>query len=60
MELIFTLKDREQVRIPPVVWSPNLKYGYVGCMRDLVINGRALDIVEYAKNQNSGLNFLFF
>lgn len=50
------LKDREQVLVPPVVWSPNLKYGFVGCMRDLVINGRATDIVDYAKNQDSGRN----
>ena len=51
------LKDRERVRVPPVVWSPNLKYGFVGCMRDLVINGRATDIVDYAKNQDSGMTY---
>ncbi|XP_076366546.1 neurexin 1-like [Tachypleus tridentatus] len=40
--------------IPPELWSGKLKYGYVGCMRDLIINDNAVDIALYAQKQDSG------
>ncbi|KAJ9589944.1 hypothetical protein L9F63_016928, partial [Diploptera punctata] len=42
------------VTVPPVLWAGVLRHGYVGCMRDLVINGNAIDIAGYARQQDSG------
>ncbi|XP_068083571.1 neurexin 1 [Anabrus simplex] len=42
------------VMVPPVVWAGVLRYGFVGCMRDLVINSNAIDIAGYARQQDSG------
>ncbi|XP_054713514.1 neurexin-1-like [Uloborus diversus] len=42
------------VLIPSELWSGSLRYGYVGCMRDLVINGRAVDIAGVSQKQDSG------
>ena len=44
----------EAIFLPPVLWSAALKRGFVGCLRDLVINGQSLDVADYAKNQDSG------
>lgn len=38
--------------LPPALWSAVLNVGYVGCMRDFVVNGKALDIAEYARQQD--------
>ncbi|XP_067134301.1 neurexin 1-like isoform X3 [Centruroides vittatus] len=40
--------------VPSELWSGMLRYGYVGCMRDLVVNGKAVDIAVFAKKQDSG------
>uniref|UniRef100_A0A0C9QZT5 NRX3A_1 protein n=4 Tax=Fopius arisanus TaxID=64838 RepID=A0A0C9QZT5_9HYME len=40
--------------VPPTLWSGALRQGYVGCMRDLVINGQPVDIAGYAQQQDSG------
>lgn len=40
--------------VPPVLWTGALRQGYVGCMRDLVINGHQVDIAGYAQQQDSG------
>ncbi|XP_031785413.1 neurexin-1 isoform X3 [Nasonia vitripennis] len=40
--------------MPPVLWTGSLRQGYVGCMRDLVINGQPVDIAGYAQQQDSG------
>ncbi|XP_035732871.1 neurexin-1-like isoform X7 [Vespa mandarinia] len=40
--------------VPPVLWTGTLRQGYVGCMRDLVINGHPVDIAGYAQQQDSG------
>ncbi|KAJ8674025.1 hypothetical protein QAD02_005287, partial [Eretmocerus hayati] len=40
--------------VPPVLWTGSLRQGYVGCMRDLVINGQPVDIAGYAQQQDSG------
>ncbi|KAK9310048.1 hypothetical protein QLX08_000515 [Tetragonisca angustula] len=40
--------------VPPVLWTGALRQGYVGCMRDLVINGQPIDIAGYAQQQDSG------
>ena len=40
--------------VPPVLWTGSLRQGYVGCMRDLVIDGQPVDIAGYAQQQDSG------
>ncbi|XP_051160690.1 neurexin-1 [Leptopilina boulardi] len=40
--------------VPPVLWTGTLRQGYVGCMRDLVINSQPVDIAGYAQQQDSG------
>ncbi|XP_054001780.1 neurexin-1 isoform X3 [Hylaeus anthracinus] len=40
--------------VPPVLWTGTLRQGYVGCLRDLVINGQPIDIAGYAQQQDSG------
>lgn len=39
---------------PPAVWTGTLKQGYVGCIRDVVFNNKAIDIAAYARQQDSG------
>ncbi|GAB0092873.1 neurexin-1 [Sergentomyia squamirostris] len=38
---------------PPAVWTATLRQGYVGCLRDLVLNGKPIDIAAYARQQDS-------
>lgn len=45
--------------VPPVLWTGALRQGYVGCMRDLVINGQPIDIAGYAQQQDSGKKILW-
>jgi len=40
--------------LPTSIWSASLKLGYVGCLKDLVINGADIDVVAYTHEQNSG------
>lgn len=40
--------------VPAVLWTGTLRQGYVGCLRDLVINGKPVDIAGYAQQQDSG------
>ena len=44
--------------IPTSIWSASLKLGYVGCLKDLVINGADIDVVAYTHEQNSGKDAL--
>ena len=44
----------ETLFLPPVLWSAGFRQGFVGCLRDLVINGHSVDVAEYAKVQDSG------
>lgn len=41
--------------VPPVLWAGVLRHGFVGCMRDLVINENPIDIAGYARQQDSGM-----
>ncbi|KAF3849600.1 hypothetical protein F7725_019319 [Dissostichus mawsoni] len=38
--------------LPTELWTAMLNYGYVGCIRDLFIDGRSKDIRQIAQNQN--------
>ena len=40
--------------IPPVLWTATLRQGFVGCFKDFAVNGRTIDVANYAKNQDSG------
>ena len=40
--------------LPSELWSGSLRYGFVGCLRDLVINGDVVDIAAFARRQDSG------
>ncbi|TRY78356.1 hypothetical protein TCAL_01738 [Tigriopus californicus] len=42
------------LRLPPAVWSSTLRYGFVGCFKDLRVNGSPLDVVFYAHQQDVG------
>ncbi|TRY78868.1 hypothetical protein TCAL_10650 [Tigriopus californicus] len=44
----------EPYRVPPVLWTASLRKGYVGCLRDLDINGYTVDIAQFASQQDSG------
>ena len=46
--------DYDRVKVPPQVWSGTRRIGYVGCMRDLVINGSVIGLATYARRQDSG------
>ncbi|XP_058470622.1 neurexin 3a isoform X4 [Solea solea] len=44
--------DRTNLILPTELWTAMLNYGYVGCIRDLFIDGRSKDIRQIAENQN--------
>ena len=39
---------------PPILWSAVLKKGFVGCLKDVVINGKDIDVAKIAEKQDSG------
>ncbi len=39
---------------PPPMWAATLGLGYVGCVRDLSINGQPVQLSELAEEQDSG------
>ncbi|XP_043199961.1 neurexin-1-like isoform X3 [Amphibalanus amphitrite] len=45
--------DYDRVPVPAQVWSGTRRIGYVGCMRDLVINGSVIGLATYARRQDS-------
>jgi neurexin len=42
------------ISIPPAVWTATLRQGFVGCLRDLVVSGKPIDIAAFARQQDSG------
>ncbi|KAG8179390.1 hypothetical protein JTE90_003646 [Oedothorax gibbosus] len=40
--------------VPSELWSGALRYGYVGCMRNLAVNGRPVDMAGASQRQDSG------
>ena len=42
------------LKLPPEVWTATLRHGFVGCLKDLFINGASIDIVTYAHQQDVG------
>lgn len=41
-------------RTPAALWTAALRQGFVGCIRDLVLNGKPQDLTAYARQQDSG------
>ncbi|XP_067273464.1 neurexin 3b isoform X12 [Pseudorasbora parva] len=44
--------NRAGLVLPTELWTAMLNYGYVGCIRDLFIDGRSKDIRQIAEAQN--------
>ncbi|XP_028809534.1 neurexin 3b isoform X16 [Denticeps clupeoides] len=44
--------NRADLVLPTELWTAVLSYGYVGCVRDLFIDGRSKDIRQIAESQN--------
>ena len=47
------------VNWPPAIWTATLRQGYIGCLRDLVLSGKPVDIAAFARQQDSGNTFDF-
>ncbi|KAM6965535.1 neurexin-3b-like isoform 5-T5 [Aplochiton taeniatus] len=45
--------NRAGLSLPTELWTAMLNYGYVGCIRDLFIDGRSKDIRQIAQAQNA-------
>ncbi|XP_015205870.1 neurexin 3a isoform X38 [Lepisosteus oculatus] len=45
-------ENRAGLILPTELWTAMLNYGYVGCIRDLFIDGRSKDIRQIAEAQN--------
>ncbi|KAH7942543.1 hypothetical protein HPB49_025033 [Dermacentor silvarum] len=45
---------RDDTPLPAALWSGSLRLGFVGCLRDLVVGGAAVDLASYAQRQDSG------
>lgn len=45
-------ESRAGLVLPTELWTAMLNYGYVGCIRDLFIDGRSKDIRQIALSQN--------
>ncbi|XP_036406289.1 neurexin-3-like isoform X1 [Megalops cyprinoides] len=45
-------ENRAGLILPTELWTAMLNYGYVGCIRDLFIDGRSKDIRQIAESQN--------
>ncbi|XP_072887462.1 neurexin-2-like isoform X23 [Hemitrygon akajei] len=47
-------ENRLDVALPPELWTAFLNYGYVGCVRDLFIDGQSRDVRRLAEMQGAG------
>lgn len=45
-------ENRLDLILPPEVWTAFLNYGYVGCVRDLFIDGKSRDVRRLAEVQS--------
>ncbi|XP_032388676.1 neurexin-2 isoform X12 [Etheostoma spectabile] len=46
-------EDRQALMLPPEVWSASLSLGYVGCVRDLFIDGQSRNLWRLAEVQSA-------
>lgn len=46
-------ESKSDLILPPEVWTALLNYGYVGCVRDLFIDGKSRDVRRLAEIQSA-------
>ncbi|XP_051922879.1 neurexin-2-like isoform X11 [Hippocampus zosterae] len=46
-------ESKAELILPPEVWTALLNYGYVGCVRDLFIDGKSRDVRRLAEIQSA-------
>lgn len=46
-------ETKSDLILPPEVWTALLNYGYVGCVRDLFIDGKSRDVRRLAEIQSA-------
>ncbi|TNN76210.1 Neurexin-1 [Liparis tanakae] len=46
-------EERQALMLPPEVWSAALGLGYVGCLRDLFVDGQSRDLRRLAEAQGA-------
>jgi len=46
-------EDRQALVLPPEVWTASLGLGYVGCLRDLFIDGQSRNLWRLAEAQSA-------
>lgn len=46
-------ESKSNLILPPEVWTALLNYGYVGCVRDLFIDGKSRDVRRLAEIQSA-------
>lgn len=46
-------ESKSDLILPPEVWTALLNYGYVGCVRDLFIDGKSRDVRRLAEIQST-------
>lgn len=44
----------KQTFVPPELWSASMGHGYIGCIKDLYLNNKIIDLVANTKLQDSG------
>lgn len=44
---------------PQSIWTAVLRQGFIGCLRDLVLSGKPVDIAAFARQQDSGLTLIY-
>lgn len=40
--------------LPPSIWTATLRQGFVGCLRELSLSGKTVDIAAFARQQDAG------
>lgn len=40
--------------LPAAVWTATLRQGFIGCLRDLILSNKPVDIAAFARQQDSG------
>lgn len=53
MKVLFLTCGQSPRSPPPQVWTALLNYGYVGCIRDLFVDGQSKDIRRLAEAQRA-------
>ncbi|KAG5887691.1 hypothetical protein JTB14_002012 [Gonioctena quinquepunctata] len=43
-----------EIPVPAGLWTAVLQQGFVGCLKDLVMNNEAVDVAAFAREQDSG------